>query len=1084
MINYNLSAKSAKGGSPCKTYSILEIENQRVNGLLDTDKNSIYTASLQIFDCGYRIIKDNPDLWNYWNGDIFLDLDTKYAPDIDTINLIDFEQKLYNALCSNFTNNFHWLQRSGGGKSWHIAFHYNKEQFEVSEEVFGKFYKFSVDILKKAVDFLGYGHWITINDQPGSKHKIFDEHNSNPTQFLHLSAYPILINTTRYINGLPYNWFGNRNDIEKILGIEIEQTYDKDIEVTAKDIVLKSNRYNINPDIDITKIGGDHDVRRRIIKILGTITNGDKDKTWKLYEPIVKLIVKHGQTKHTEYELKKLFNLQFHNILKIKQISLRTAEWLKTNFNLDIEIKKVFKYIYKDNIVYDKVYQLTEREYLSKVINDIINIETNKIIHIECGCGVGKTFSAKFLANYSKPGDIFNMECMDGKKLRICFVTPMTSINRDNFRKEKDWIIIDSNNKHKNNSWRTSRLNVCTTWNSFLIRNMEELDFDVIMFDEIHSLYLYDYRVKDISAIKESIRRIKDSISKNKKIIFLTGTPGYERTEFNTYNVKVEKEEKKVNTDLVFYSTKNYMGYLTEDIKEWVSQSPINQVFIFNNKTSDSFVNKLEIRNIKVDTAYYKTNTEDTDYVFENQRIKGQVAVFSVFGQSGINIYPDRPVRIYVLNTNATEIIQYLNRVRNKEVIDKVTIFYKRENINNTNPFMTGIIKEDLTEANRKIEDIRKTYRRGIYTRNNGTEDDISSLFEVKRNEYKNHLWYYYFGLIYDVIDRKDYGTVEDFSLNEEAYKAWKLCKNTNIYENSIQKIYNRLITNYCDVNIVYQDEDKADPIDKSLRRDTFYGQLKRMTKDDLEWNNKDIRLYIETDKSQLNKLLDQRLKSDMELIINYLFFKQDPETRTKETAINDFLEWVYEVGMKKGKVKKADIKLYAKLLKIITNKQYKRNAHLKIFLDYIKKYKIEKLNKEGIIDIAAAYYAILFNNQTETELSGLRDKAYDYTVELNQIFNEYREWFYGTEIDTDFDFDGICENATELVSDCKRELIQKHIKERLKGGEEFEYIDNNGNSIRAKTLLEMGDKIGKSYGTIKRMKKEGLIKKVNSIEN
>lgn len=1083
MINYNLCAKNAQGGSPCNTYSILEIENQRVNGLLDTDKNSISTSSLQIFDCGYRIIKDNPDLWNFWNGDVFLDLDSKYAPDINSVNLNKFEKDLYDCLINHFTNNFHWLQRSGGGKSWHLAFHFNTEQFEKNEETFQKIYKFSLDKLKKAVTELGYTHWINYSNN-SEKHTIFDEHNSVPTQFLHLSAYPILINTTRYINDIPFNWFGNRNDIEDILGIEIEQTYDKDIEVTSDDIVIKSDRYNINPDIDITKLGGDHDVRRRIIKILGTITNGDKEKTWKLYQPILKLIVEQKQTKHTEYQLKKLFDLQFHNILKIKQISLKTANWLKTNLDLDIEIKKVFKYVYKDSIVYDKVYTLTERQYLSKVINDIINIKTNKIIHIECGCGVGKTYSAKFLGNYQKPADIFNMNSMDGKKLRICFVTPMTSINKDNFKGEKDWIIIDSNNKHKNNAWRTSRLNVCTTWNSFLIRNMEELDFDVIMFDEIHSLYLYDYRVRDISEIKKRIFDIKDSIKNNKKIIFLTGTPGYERTEFNTYNVKVEKKESLVKTDLVFYSTKNYMGYLTEDLKNWINQSPINQAFIFNNKTSDSFVNKLEIRGIKVDTAYYKTNTEDTDYVFDNKRIRGQVAVFSVFGQSGINIYPDRPVRIYVLNTNGTEIIQYLNRVRNKEVIDKVTIFYKRDNISNTNPSMDNFSNFDMEEAKRKVDDIEKTYRTGKYKRSNGQIDDIANLFDIKRNEYKNHLWYYYFGLIYDVIDKiETYNGINRFELNDEAYKTWKLCKNTSVYENSIQKIFNRLITNYCEVNTIYQEEEKPDPIDTTLRRDTLYRQLIELNENDLSYNNSNWSFYIDSNKNQLMKLLDQRLKSDIELIINHFYDKQDTETRTKKTAIEDFLNWIQQIALKKGTVKKTDIKLYAKFLRIVDNKIYDKNAHLKIFLDYIKRSNRDELNTEDIINISAAYYGVVYNKQTESELTGLMDQLYEYTKELNKIYKEYNEWFTETEIDTDFNFNDICDKAPELVSDCKRRLIQKHLKERLKVNEEFEYINERGESIRAKDLLSLCDKIGKSYGTVKRMKKAGKIQKVNKIE-
>ena len=1080
-MQYNLINKKDKGLAPCAVFDIFTINQLLADNQLVTSKGDFdNTAGLQVFNSGFRMILDYEDIWEYWNGDIFLDLDSKNASDIDSLDKEKFEQDLYDCLETHIGNNFHWLQRSNSGNSWHIVFHFNTEQFEKNRENFDKLVVYCRGILKKAVIELGKEHWIKEDEIFNAG--IFDSHNDTPTQVLYLSKNPIKINTLHaYIDNTMVNWFGNRKDIDSLLNISLPEGYDENAKISFDDFIVNSDRFNINPYANFKDLGSGHDVRRRVIRILGEVFQGDKQKTLEIYSLLIPYFVANGLTKHNERKLKSLFNAQFSSIMKIDSVSEKTYRWLKTNLNLDIVLKPKFKENYKDKTVFDKTYTLKKSQHLSDIIDDIIHIDTNKIIHIECGCGVGKTFSAKFLAKSKENNDIFSLNFMDGKMLRICFVTPMTSINKDNFTGEKNWIIIDNEHQPKSNEWRSRNVNVCTTWNNFCLRDMDTVNFDIIMFDEIHSLYLYDYRVKDITNIKAKIKQIKDSISKNKKIIFLTGTPGYERYEFNTYNIKVIKEENLVKTDLIFYN-ENYMGHLVNDIKSWITKDSLNQAYIFNNITSDSFVQKLEIRGLNVDMAYYKSNFEDTEFVFKNKRVNGQVAVFSVFGQSGINLFPDRPVRIYVLNTNGTEIIQYLNRVRNKERIDKITVYFKRDNIRNRKPEFSN--KIDYDTADKKIDNINRTYRTGDYKEyNDGKTLEISNLFDIKRNGFRNHLFYMRFGLILDVITKNfnEDNNIEWFSLNSDVYKTWQLCKKTREYESSIQTIYYRLKTNYCDIDTIYSDEDIPDPVDKSLRRDTFAGQIIRFSEEDIDRNKKTGELYINSENNALNKVLDNKTKKSIETILNHYFFMIDVSERHLlwKTAADKFASWAREIASAKGTIKKHDINLYAQFLYIAHDKRFDNNIHYRLYMEYKNKNKIEKFTNEQIIDVAAAYFGFLYLGQSKDEITNMFEDVYKFTKNLDEIYRNFRDYFETHTIDMEVNFNDLSENSMKMVSDCKRYLIKKYTDHGNIKGKIYQYKDENGNIIEGKQLIDLADKLGISLRKVKYMRSKNEIKLV-----
>ena len=118
------------------------------------------------------------------------------------------------------------------------------------------------------------------------------------------------------------------------------------------------------------------------------------------------------------------------------------------------------------------VYELGEGQYLSNIQ---IQWSYEKINHLYAGCSLGKTHNAKSLGVKEIIDDI---DWVFGKRnKRVCFISPMRSINKNGFEKEKrdEWIIVDSDhdttNKERYGSvhyaLRNSELNVCVTWESY-----------------------------------------------------------------------------------------------------------------------------------------------------------------------------------------------------------------------------------------------------------------------------------------------------------------------------------------------------------------------------------------------------------------------------------------------------------------------------------------------------------------------------------------------------------------------------------------------------------------------------------------
>lgn len=929
----------------CPVINIREFDASSQFGLIKDQLDAI-----QMFTSNYRMSNDCMD-WNLWNGCVFVDIDTKKYTGFKaaTMKWDKVEETVVDQLRTNYYSNFLFEQRSFSGNSFHIVFFYNCPK---NADNFQKAAMFSQNIIRRIFQDIDLGDVIDYPD-------VLDTCGNKPCQPLFMSAYPINFNDER---SETQDWYG-KYDFTNISLIK------KDIEFKNSDIKFLNNECslkNINKFADAT---WSHENRLRLIIVLYNFFNGNKEAAWNVYKDIIPYMVNNGNN-HNEAAITRLFNSQFPKVGKYN-MSKSMLDLCKSNLGIKYNCTKFFEPRVIKNCKYDK--EMLIEGHLSSVINDIIKDSTKNIIHIEAGCGLGKTYSADIFANsinnaYSTNiEDLFNIST----KKRICFITPMTSINKDNFDKEEyaeRWKVIDGDHKD-NKNYIQSDFNICTTWDSFIKNDLAEQNFEFFMFDEIHSLYMYDYRTHVISEIKKQINNIANI--HNKKVILFTGTTSFEIQEFDSYNVKVEKKLVPVNCNVVFYN-EQYMGWLCEDIKQWL-QDPSHRIAIFNDKSNWDEMEKLILRGIPVDFLFNKQIDEDVQFANTNHDMKGNVGMFSVYGQAGINLYSNNPVRIYVLSNNAMSIIQYANRFRNREMIESVNIVYKRENITN------NITVEEQTDSlyiKDLVNKVNKIYSISMFNKN---------LFLIKNT----------MGLIPEYLDN-----VNDVKiLNEDRYKAWSLIQQTTMYEKQMQIIYNRLINNYYNVNFIYLDTDVKDAW-TSKYKGHFAGAILDATKNInnvIKWSPKNNKFYLEIDADKnLKKNLVGEMKNNIEYIFNSLYALSDANDQKdrKEYMFNNWQSFLANCMANNDTITKTDIKNFCDILHI--KKHFNEFTDNYILYQMIKKRNADggKLSNDSIVQIAAAYTTLFKIKELDCEECILfADQSYINIKRLDNILDNFN-WF------------------------------------------------------------------------------------------
>ena len=935
----------------------------------------------QVFTSGYRIGRENCD-YTLWNGCVVIDLDTKhYYDEVKPFDVNKLRDALHEYLSYNEYNHYYCMQQSHSGKGYHIWFYFNVEKNDVN---FKKCAQYSREIIKAAFYELGLKEIINYKN-------VLDSCTLSPYQGIYLTNRPFIKN--EFID----RFFGVWDEIDEYALIERYKVKANDVN-EDNTVNFKVLEYNDN--------GKSYKVEHRSrMAIYMTLVaafkeRGKVDKEWN--KICYKIISQHDIDFLINEPNKNRWFDKYHDYLYMVDGDCLVK--------FGYEINRLFQPQKIEFYKPDVEYTLKENEFLSDID---INFSKDKVNHIFAGCGFGKTTWAKKL----------------GKTNKVCFISPLTSINKSAFTDDNmelnNWLIIDSNfidtAKHLyDGSIKDALLsnwNICTTWESFVLYEMYNIDFDYVIIDEIHTLYMYDYRLTSINNIKQYFK-----LAKGIKIV-MTGTPSLEVKDFDCFKIKINKEQYKVNANLVFYNSQ-CKGYIYNDIKEWIKDKN-HLAIIFKDTANYKDEEALRFEGITCDI--FNTNyKENTSYIIDTENVKNQVTVFSVYGQAGINlnIDIDKKIRIYILNKNALGIIQYANRVRNKNVIDKVIIPYKKVQISNN-----VVDIDDTTEIDEIIRRINIL---------NSMEKSNVDLFEFLANKNKSILKLKY-GLYNDYLNFTD-GKI---SLNEQNYNVWESINKVSKFESQIQVIYNRLIQNYFNVSFEYLDVDVKTNKATKMRSNHFAGNMINFDFDMIQFD-KFGKIWIKPTE-KFAKIITGDLIDTLTRIFNRIYLQ----------TMNDFekfkevwISMMTAIIAKTGSITKADISNIDLMQKLVSNwDRYYDNAFIKVMMD----------DKWSDIQIAAVYTRSICNDTMSfDDIINLAEESLTKIKRIRKVVEFYSDIF--NNIGEAEPFDVIHDTLTDKIY---THLYNGHNRGKI-GGKIGKKVKDLETGIIYDTIVDYTNNLGK----------------------
>lgn len=959
-ITFNIGNTYQAGNTPMKVGALDKINiDKNIK-----DKNQL--PWLQMFNSGIRETKDAPN-WSKWNGCVYSDIDSKhYYEECKQFKADNLFKMLLEQLRYDYFDNFYAMQLSNSGTGYHIVFYFDVEKTELN---FNKCNQFTQNAVKDAFHKIGAGD---IYDWKN----VADKCSRSPYQgmFVTIQEWAFSINET--------DTFGAFQDIN-----------DYELEVPEPEKIYKSS--------DVKSDGTKLFILDKYVKQSGSVPYQGHHTRWAIYDALVavfnnKDIADQEWSKHIVPMLQNEVHSEkflINEPNKNKWFSKYTTEYVKVDKlqQFGYSFKKVFEPKVIDMYNPDFVYNLKENERLSDAK---IQWSQDKINHLYAGCSLGKTYNAKQIG---KRNDISDIDYAFGaRNNRVCFISPMRSINKDSFNNIEGWEIIDSDHNAENIAKYGSikellniETNICTTWESFVLYQMYNIKFDFVIVDEIHTFYMYDYRIKSIAEMKTYL-----PVAQGIKII-MTGTPSMEVNDFDCYKIQVNKSLKKVDCDIVFYN-KSFRGYYMNDIKDWI-QNKNHYAILFEDNANYKYEHLFKCYGIDCD-IFNSNYTDNVNYVLDNHTVKTQVTVFSVYGQAGINLYIDttKKVRIYIMSTTGLGIIQYANRVRNREVIDKIVVGYKYSKINNDiNALVTEVDYDEVETKINMLNSIKKQF----------------DIFEVRTKDAIRLR----FGLNSDYLDKID----NYYTLNKKLYKTYQLIKNVEAFESQIQVIYNRLINNDFNVNFVDLINDVKDVKRTKMRNNTFAGQMVNFDYDMLN-PTKEGKWWLDpTD--NFKKICTGDLVEKIEYIWNQLSIESDFDN-TKEK----FEQFITNTVAVKNTISKKDITDFAQLLYVKANwEKYYNNAFIVAMLD----------ERWTINMLTTAYVRSIYNNIIDWKVAC--EETYKQMKQLRTIVDMYTDIF--------FDLEDSCE-PLNIENDDITKMIYTFVckKYELKGNNRQEVKINN----------------------------------------
>ena len=671
-IFYNICRRFDTAGTPCdvKTMETFDI-NTCAN--IDKEKGNLY--GLQVFDCGYRVSKSEDNLFNHWNGCIFVDLDSKNAPGNHDENFWNhFEANLYTYLSERHTNNFYWMQRSASCKSFHICFYYNIEDTDKNANTFIKLSKYSNNIIKNACDWMGLADWKNTKG-------VFDEHQEVSVQLLYLSSNPIYFNNINYYNGELMN-IGNI-DLGKIEDVKVKDDYD----ILNKEIIISSNNYKIISNNNYNEIDWEHTNRLRLVSVLAKYFNGDKNKVWECYKEVIPTMTR--QNHGTFNRLQSLFNAQFNGIVKSNfNLSTSMVKFASQKFSLDIGVKDEQTFNISDYNVFtpDETINLNKDEFISDHYENIItNVDLHKNVYIKGGCGIGKSYFFKKLIRTEE---------------KVIIVCHLNSIKNSVYAVEicgednpYNVVIPSSTDLRKMIAMNNLPSKIILGWDQFAILAEKNINIDEYYkcFDEVHNFVTtLNYRYNTTWNIIKN-RDIQ------KRCILVSATPCGETNAFcsDCYRIEFKKEvnytvnyhkvswddkisiknDSNVNPVVQIYNNIEKLSVfnaINKTAKKMLEKSLFDKVVIFDNHEHAKYAETW--KNMACHYCKRNRNSSNIKKLSETNILEENIFITTVYGTEGIEIknHVNNLAILIPLNAEITDTLveQLMNRFRDKDHVD------------------------------------------------------------------------------------------------------------------------------------------------------------------------------------------------------------------------------------------------------------------------------------------------------------------------------------------------------------------------------------------------------------------------------
>lgn len=813
---------------------------------------------------------------SHWSGLLMVDFDLNHYQGANRQTIISKIDEIESNMVARIVeeghfNNFAFVQKSLSNVSMHFVFYFDTEK---TIKEYTRCYDYAYGVVRSAAQYVFGSLWDEIaDDVKNAKWQIWDRCSASPAQRMCISPNPIKWNPTYILNA----WsFGAMDRVPEYKVQTNGQTITNQIinpDNEPLDYIVnvkQKNTITFKPNIIPTF---HHDHIWQMAGVMLLVIN-DKDKCIELFRSVAHDVAKQYHRTISAKDMRAKFIGGLRPFTITPSTHKDVIRFIDEVFGIEIKTKPTFNPNTSANTrKYDEIITLNEGETIADYITQIIENKEHNLIYIDAGCGYGKTYSAKAYARHQQPinaplwGDIIEKPT----NKRICFVTPLQSINRDSFEEEKGWAIIDGDHSKNRVLINDSSVNICTTWDTFCARKMyERRDFDVFIIDESHLLFLVDYRFTTICKMMGALNYL---MANNRKTILYSGTPSTDFTlNNNAHKIKFTKSIPTIKANLIFYANA-WMQNVAKDVIGWLNEDEENRAIIMYDYANEANKTKLSALGVRIDTMYNKSFKDDVKSVQATKHINGRVCFMSTFASVGVNIYPagNERYKLFIINENACAIIQYANRLRVRGAIDGINVYVRRSSISNGVRPLSDFALE------------RAEYDKQVRTMNVGD----CAMDDVLR-------WWKDYPFIHNVDGR--------WCIDEREYEIYDTISQTIDFESQTQIVYNRLIDNGYEVEEEYRDEVE----DVEIKTPKHFADAITA----LEWDdflrNKETNKWFIPNELPINKHITNRDRAHIEYIRNNA--TDEEWEKFKEIMLN----------RKKPTITKTDVKRFANVVSLM----------------------------------------------------------------------------------------------------------------------------------------------------------------------